>query len=277
MLCSISRIVFLVIYSTFALSFEQDTTLPRGFINNLEANYQSPTGRGHATAVSLAGFGNYESPNFEVDNAGGVLIFTVEDNSFEIDLSSLSGKDVDRLSIQAMNYIYNQEKLQASFNSFSANSQDFASQVNHLQLSCLKSKDLSNPLDDLLISCLSQAGLRVQRLNFRGSSAIFSDLVENSFTTEEVEIEKLEVSVNNSRLKAKFKGNISKGITVKIEGSTSYSTTDKKITLRIDKAKAGFINIRNNLFDEFKKMENENIEVRKPYIFITIPEETELY
>jgi hypothetical protein len=72
---------------------------------------------------------------------------------------------------------------------------------------------------------------------------------------------KLDLSAEiKAQISGKAKGN----------GNVSYDQNAKKLTIKISEIKFGFLNVTNQVFDELKKQEGEQLKVSKPYVYYSL-------
>lgn len=252
---------------------QDNPTLPKGSINNLNAKYISPRGNGTAKQINLEDFGNYSNANLEVENYNGILMFSVEDKSFELDLSMLGINDAEKINLSALNFSNANNKIGLNFGSAAANDPEFNLGVNNGSISCIRTQTFEDIKDDLLAACLKNGNFSLGRFNMRSLDSQFYNILDESPLGSDMSLESIKLNISNHRMKGELKGNVTKGVTVKIEGASWYNPNNNEVKIKIDKAKAGWLNVKGTIFKELGKIQSENLRVNEPYIFFYLKDE----
>lgn len=122
------------------------------------------------------------------------------------------------------------------------------------------------PLDN----CLKKGSLKVSEMSM-GTAALVTQVLSfvnvNAASTTVANLN-LNFSGNDFTLEAKAKLSIS--VNIKGEGRVEYlpAGSDYNLKIRIDKLKASFLNIKDDLFKELEKSEDEKLKVESPYIYV---------
>jgi hypothetical protein len=263
------KALLLAAMTTSILGFESGK-LPTGSIKNLTSNYVSPRGNGNAQYINLSEFGEYTDAALEVENYNGLLMFMLDDKNFEIDISMLGVTDADKIDLKAMSFNHNENEIKLSASSLKANDPDFNASISSPSINCRKSAEYDDVKDQILSACLTTGYLSLGRINFQNNKSHFYNLVDEGTLGSSFKLDYLKLNINRNSFKGEFKGDVSKGIKVKMEGNTWYNPESNVVKIKIDKAKAGFINIKNTIFKELKNNESDKLRVDKPYIFISL-------
>lgn len=267
----------LLMTSTMPVFAQEDKPLfPIGNITTLNAEYVSPQGTGTVNAISIQGFGDFSNPQLEVENYNGILMFTVDNDSFELDLSTLQIQDADKIKIDNLNYTNNDTSLGLNLSNISASGEGFSTSLSNTKVECQKAAREGKEYEQLLQNCFNFLSLNVDRARFKSSKRSFYNLT-NEYETlgDAVQIDELKLDIRNGKFNGRLKGNISKGVTVKFEGRASYDMSNRIVNIKISKAKAGLFNVRGTIFKELEEFESDTIEVDEPNIYIIIPEDQE--
>lgn len=253
--------------------------LPKGKLDNLNANYRSPAGTGKADYINFQDFGEYRSADLEVENYNGLLIFNLrddnEDKSFELDLSTFGITDADVINLSRLNFSNTEKNINLNISSANAQAQDASTSFNNGRISCTRDKVHSDITDDLLSACLKNASLSVNNMRLNSGKSEFVSFVPSEFGEidilgSSIKIDNLSINIGGHNFKGQVKGDVTKGMKVKFEGQTHYFIDKKQIRVKLTKAKAGFINVKKTLFKELKKAQSETLTVREPYIYIQL-------
>ena len=266
-----SKSIFLVGLMSFQLYANE--TLPTGYIENLNAAYNTPKGSASADVVNIEGFGNYVRPQMDVENYKGLLIFSFEDKQFELDISMLGITDAERIDVGSLEFGNDDAKINLSLDGADAFDPTFRINIRNAFIECLRSDQYEDIKDDLLSACLSNSKISLGEAYFMSEDSEFYSLYdEYEIMGDTFDLQDLDVNVRNGKLKAEFRSSLSKGIKVKIEAETSYDTQNKRVVINLRKAKASFLNIKNTIFNELEKMDTEGLEVQRPYIYFNFSE-----
>lgn len=247
--------------------------LPVGKIQNLNANYRSPAGTGKVQYINLSDFGEYSNADVEVENYNGLLQFSIADKQFELDLSMLGITDAEEINFSNLNFLNETSQINLSISK--ANAKDSEKDLNMdfsgASVTCKRKVKYDDIKTDLLKNCLDNSNISLSKLNLNKSSFQMKSLVSDDFEIQGgFDLSSFKIDVFNNKFKAETKSSISSGLTIKLEGTSVYKVDESIIEIRIDKAKAGILNIKSKLFDALKDMESESISVREPFIYIDL-------
>ncbi|WP_157680509.1 hypothetical protein [Bacteriovorax sp. Seq25_V] len=256
----------LILFHLFAYA-----ELPNGQIQALNANYNSPTGTGTAKYINIDEFGEYRNPQLEVENYNGTLMFSIEDKSFELDLSMLGVSDAQTIGLNNLNFSNNSKNIALNFSSAKALDDDFSFSVSNPSVDCTRTGIFDDIKTDLLSNCLKYSKLRISRLDFRSDTSEFTNLItEEEITSSKIDLSDFKLDINSGKFKGEVKSSMSQGLTIKVEGLSQFKVESNQIEIKLDKAKAGIFNIKSKIFDELEKMDSDTISVREPYITIQL-------
>lgn len=245
--------------------------LPKGEITSLNANYNSPEGTGKATYINIEDFGEYRNQDLFVENQNGLLRFIVDDKNFELDLSMLGINDAEKINLNTVNFKNNDAQILLNASKANATDPDFKLDINGAAITCNKTMSNEDIKKELLGNCLKYSKISLNKLNFNKENLNLESLVsEEVINGDSFDLSALKIDITNGVLKAEMKSSISQGITLKLEGRTSYQLENNLVEIRIDKAKAGILNIKGKLFEALEKMDSETISVSEPYIRIQL-------
>ncbi len=266
-----SKSIFLVsLLSTFAIANE---SLPKGYIQELNARYDSPSGLASASKVQIEDFGDYTNPKMEVENYNGLLVFLFEDKQFELDISMLGITDAEQIDVADLNFTNNDVEIDLSVEGADAFDPTFRTNVRDAKFNCLRESQYEDIKDDLLSACLSNSDITLNQAYFKSETSEFYSVLNNEeILGDAFDLEDLVIRINEGELKAQFKSSLSKGVKIKIEAETSYDIQNKRVVVNLKKAKASFFNIKGTIFKELESMQVEGLEVDRPYIYFSFEE-----
>ena len=107
-------------------------------------------------------------------------------------------------------------------------------------------------VSEYLNSCLNNKG----HISFSG--------LENISNGTKTEIGEFSLSTHNGKIRFSIKAS------AKVKGKGEISYKDNQVIIKITEAKSGPFSVRKRFFQELSKLESENIEVRRPYIKISL-------
>ena len=243
-------------------------TLPNGYIENLNAAYDTPKGSAKADKVKIEDFGDYTNPVMEVENYNGLLIFSLEDQQFELDISMLGITDAKRIDVAELNFNNSDSRIELGLIGADAFDDSFQTNIRNAFINCMRDQRHSDIKDDLLSACLTHSDINIKRAYFKSEDSEFHSLIDRQeILGDAFDLDNLEIKVRNNELRAEFKSSISKGVKVKLEAETHYDLENKRVVVHLKKAKASFFNIKNTIFNALEDIDTEGLEVDRPYIY----------
>ena len=223
--------------------------LPTLQVENFSASYNSP--EGHARAdVFVYEQTDFGSPvDFEFYQQAGEFVLSSSEEEFRVgglpqevyDWKSVELERVD-ISSSADKFTFDSKRIDYVTHEGERGS------ISQVQLDC-ESAGKSDVADSFLQLCLNQ------KMYFY-IPFISAAPVDN-----------INIWANKNVLRFSLKN----GVWIKGDGAIFYDEDQKLVRIRIDKAKAGFLNVTGKLFAELKKLEGETMTVKRPWIEIPIP------
>lgn len=255
-------------------------------VTNFNGQYNTPQGSGKADTFSIPiDSSKVDALNVQIEIFKGNENFqiSVDENEYLwedvpstlLEMESLNWYDID-FNTDTQRVSFNIERLQGITSDKRLNLSKLSSNCQHTR------SQLSGFLDNLLESCLNgTARLRINSFQNEDKS-LFSD---NSQLTRFIhilqglqvktpepqqELEDIELDIQNNSFEARLKTKIVFNTTVKAEGKSYYDSDEKVIRLRIDKAKAGFINVKDKIFEELEKNQGPKLRVERPWVYLKV-------
>tara|TARA_B100001971_G_C18268046_1_gene596600 strand:- start:33062 stop:33775 length:714 start_codon:yes stop_codon:yes gene_type:complete len=220
--------------------------IPNVKIENFKADYTSPSGQGSADTF-LYDNEDY-GKNFSVELQSGSLILNTENGDFSLDslpaqVSEWKNLKVEKVDLNASDKSISLRSERIEY----TNGEDKDGYISGISLDCeLNQKTM---LDSALDMCLNKK--MTFYLPFVGGMSINN----------------INIWTDNNKLNFSLKN----GVWIKGYGGIFYDEDQRKIRIRIDKAKTGFINVTGKVFSELKAMENEFVSVNRPWVEISLP------
>ncbi|PIP90494.1 MAG: hypothetical protein COW01_10340 [Bdellovibrionales bacterium CG12_big_fil_rev_8_21_14_0_65_38_15] len=244
----------------------------------------------YASTLNVTGFsGSYEAPNgsgvadnFEVpfknkqvqitiEAAGEGYVLTAGDNQWEWANPSDWVKDLKTAEWSGVDVVVGATSQRAAIGNLTGVHEDKLITIEGLSAQC-------SGAAELIESCLNGDGsVSLSKLVYQSAlrsdqlSSIIRAIVkalELSGRGDDTTVESLQLNISNNKFKGSVKVNVGVSATVKFEGLVQYSKAEKKTSIRLDKAKASFLDVRGKIFDELEEAQSETFIVERPWIYI---------
>jgi len=255
------------------LSTQVGAQVSTAVIKNFNFNYRAPTGEGVAESFSYQKAVR-EAQVVRAERVGDefrILLEGAEDRELNWkgapDL--IIGADVIKLSAFNLNYAGSLELTAVSgFFQSPLRILSFKS----LSLSCDRNYVLGEATQQLITGCFQKLQFRASAFNSEGEG--FDQAVMKALDQGHNELLAklgaknidLKISSGKFNLSADVQAQVSG--TVKSKGVMTFEAPLKKVTVKIDEVKFGFLNVTSKVFDELKKQESDSVKVSKPYVYI---------
>jgi hypothetical protein len=224
---------------------------PESNIQEFQGSYNSPSGTAKANRFSFTGVDFGENPEFSVEKQAGVFFLETPNESLQIEGLPEMISELQELRWNGVSLKTVPGSIDLDLLNITGSAPDNSLLINDLKLDCQHGVVQGELMEEILDSCLNTNGVFTLKL------------VKTTKEGKTDKIENIWLSTKDTKMSFKLKA---AGATIKGRGATFYEANTVKI--RIDKAKAGFFNVRGKLFKELKKMESENISVNLPWIEI---------
>ena len=258
---------------TLLLSTQAFGQVQKVEIKNFNFNYRAPTGEGLADKFSYQK-AVQEAQVVKVERIGEefkILLEGTENRELHWkgapDL--VLGADVIKLSSFNLDY--------GSALNVTAASGYFQSPLrilsfNNLNLVCDRTYVLEEGFEQLISGCFQRLQFKASAFNSEGEG--FDQAIMKAFDEGHNELlakmgarnVDLKISSGKFNLSANVQAQVSGN--VKSKGEMKFEASLKKITVKIDEVKFGFLNVTSKVFDELKKQETDSLKVSKPYVYI---------
>lgn len=135
-----------------------------------------------------------------------------------------------------------------------------------LNLNCKTPTAILRPLEN----CLQTGSLKISSFQMAQANALLQTLSSIGTEGTNASFKNLVLTFKNGSFDLELKASLSVSVNVKGEGKVEYlpKGQDFDLKIKIDKLKASFLNIRDDLFKELKKSESEKLKIQEPYIYI---------
>ncbi len=244
----------------------------------------------YAASINVTGFsGSYDAPNgsgvadnFQVpfknnrveiliESLGEGYVLTAGDQQWEWAEPSDWVKDLKTAEWSGVDVVVNPTSQRAAISRLNGIHEDKMVLIEGLSAQC-------SGAAELIESCLNGAGsVSFSKLVYQSArrsdqvSSIIRAIVKALDLTgraDDTTVESLNLNISNNKFKGSVKVNVGISATVKFEGLVQYSKDEKKTSIRLDKAKASFLDVRGKIFDELEEIQSESFVVERPWIYI---------
>ncbi len=122
-----------------------------------------------------------------------------------------------------------------------------------------------------LENCLQTGTLKISNFQMSQANMFTQTLNVIDASATDASFKNMNLTFKNGSFDLELKASLSVTVTIKGEGKVEYlpAGQDFDLRIRIDKLKASFLNIKDDLFKELKKNESESLKVQDPYIYIS--------
>lgn len=236
------------------LSTQVFAQFPIANIEKFSGNYRDPSGSATASDFLFDNIDFGQNPTFSVERQAGLINLRTNAQEFTWENPPAMINDLSDLNWDSITLNSTPESFSLEIPSFNGSSVDANFSTTNLSLKCDHAgTNLGDLTSELLDACLNNSS------EFYTSYISFSNNKGTSLSG-------LGLYVNKNYLNF----NVKVGVNVKGNGQIWYDHSKKQIKIRIDRAKAGFINVRGKLFDELRALESEKIRVNEPWVEIDL-------
>ena len=128
-------------------------------------------------------------------------------------------------------------------------------------------------MDQLISGCVQKMTLKSSKFQQQDVQKVFQGILMETFSKAidaDLGVNSLDLKTNAGKydLSAEVKAQISGK--VKSNGQMSYDAASGKLSVKISEVKFGFLNITGKVFDELKKNESASMQVKEPYVHLTV-------
>lgn len=254
-------------------------------LTQLSGSYQDPSGQARASLVSLPDWGSFPNLNLEIHKVDEGYLFSAPEVQYVwLDPPSFMN-DLISANWEGIQLYKNDSQIELSGQRLETAGADDALNLRNLALRCsLPAHTPDGVQEALLEGCLNRRGDLSAKLfeltSFKTdgplklffqsfSKALLGGPIKPSSTDR---YENVELSINGDNFEGQVTTKVVINATVKMNGKVYYEADQERVRVRIDRARAGFLNVLNMLFDELKAIESEKIRVEKPWITFDLSE-----
>lgn len=233
---------------------------------NLNISNQSITGKANRVKTPTVDEANADI-NGSVSEGNLILNFNETELIIENVGSFFDG--LENGTVKNLSYENGQNSTRLEFTEVNGTTTENQMRVKNAKANChINPNKFQDYKEFLLNTCLTNATINVSEI-FQAKNNIIHKILGMKGSGD-IKLTSLNAQVSNHNLRLKVKVHSSLTVTAKIEGKTEYDAANKRIVVRIDKAKASFFDIKGKLFDELEQMKNEDLTVNRPYVYYKV-------
>lgn len=268
-------------------------------IQNFNADYKSPEGQASATIFDVP---PVKKPQSEDEDLIQMRFFQREnDYVFEYQGEEFVWKNppkdiyqVDSFKIEKFNMKSGGNKIELDLEKLDLISQKSQTYLRTLNGNCQENPGSTLPEEKVLDSCTTNASINFSLLYLKDSSLVeerevqapekllnlFGLVIKKSLfkqnpisqeaITSTTEIKNFALRVKDHNFNAQMQASIGISAKVTMEGVIEYNTGNKQLKIRLDKAKASFLNIKEKIFSSIEDAKSPQVEVKRPYIYVNL-------
>lgn len=246
--------------------------------------FRWPYGEGKAYTLKLGppffGVNNLAEQDFKIEQKSNVLKVFNDRFSYSAKIKDMPINEETHISWKNLNL--DEENLKLALGHFSFETKNSQAWIYGVNLNCRKSTTFfSREINQIISDCLSFADISVdgiRKLSYGptdGLESILNAVLSEHFSNNqegETKITDMSGRVRGNQFDMYMTTHLDMSVKINIKGQITQDLDKNEIIVNIKKAKAGFFNIRDKLFREFAKIQNNRIIVRSPYIYIKLGE-----
>ncbi|WP_417336245.1 hypothetical protein [Halobacteriovorax marinus] len=243
-------------------------------VSNFTGSYKKPDGSATASKLTIPN-ALTSKINIELRGVEDGYILQYLDKEYHFKNPPSFINDIETGSWNNINYSTISKSLNTGLTSFHSEFAGESLQIKKFQGKCNFNRAHNESYGlQVLDACLTNSSFSISYLLSSKVNKLYDILLDLPGFEG---INASEVSLSNANLNIKknsfsFKGKVNMGISanVTIAGKSEYDIKENRVVIKVDKAKASFINIKNKLFQELEKSETETLKVDNPYIYILL-------
>jgi hypothetical protein len=251
-------------------------------MTDFSGNYNSPQGQGNVKQFSLADGPTLRDTDVTIQLEETNLLLIVGEDEFSWNDISGDANELKSANWSNLNLNSLETSFQASAQSLQSLSTDSGLNLNQFNIECslgAKAPEIHS-VDHLLNGCLNRQAnldLNLVEINDISGESLVSDLMQTlnvgfPSTLSTSKFENISLAINNNDFSAAVTTKVVINATVRMSGKTYYDIEKEQVRIRIDRARAGFLNVLGRLFDELDKIESESVKVERPWVIIDLAE-----
>lgn len=271
----------LLLWSIYFFTTPTIAELPQIHIDNFRGEFSSPSGRGLANRFDLPA--PEKNAEILIEKTENGYTLATSDNLYEWSDVPSTLLDLYQASWSAINLRSQPQRFETSAAQITLNSEKENLLLRNLSLDCrLTNRAHPEFTQTLLEACLNGQGSAKLRLFQKvdkslNSSSLFTDLLMAVTPYEiapqsDTTIDNVDIKINRQAIEASLTTKVVFNTTIKLNGMIYYENDQKRIRLRIDRARAGILNVLSQIFEQLEKNQSETLIVQRPWVTIILEE-----
>lgn len=265
---------------TFGSAWAQG--IPALEISGLRGHYQGDRGTAYADKWQVPQVPSSTQVSFELFKENTQFRFTGLDSDF-------IWEDVPEFLLELEEMRWSQVSAKSGGNSLEAVVYDFFGRhpqhtlvLKGMGLNCHNNS--KSTLVPIIESCLAKGRLGFSLLETKSQSNFqyelqnllpYANKEASPNAQSELKLENLDFKITQGSFSLAVRAYLDITLNLKANGHIKFragnSPTSGELEVRIDKVKAGFLNVTGKVFDELEKINDPNIRVARPFVTITFP------
>lgn len=240
-------------------------------VKDFNFTYKNPSGTGTAASFQRSQFID-QKISVHVQKVATDFVLNVsgaENQEFILENAPSFMTEADTMKVTGFNLDFSQQ-LKMNLSSASFNSYSDSLTLTGVTLDCARHSGQSEVMDEIIGGCFKSMSFKSSQFSSENSAEVLMNAFIDKAPQGAIGINGLDLKITNGNyaLSANVKADVSGK--VRSSGTLSYNQGTGVVTLKISEVKFSILNVTGKVFDELKKMENENITVNRPYVYIKV-------
>lgn len=242
-------------------------------VKNFNFTYKNPHGEGVAASFSRSKINEEVRVSVDkIDKDFRLQVNGAETQDFTFKDAPAFMTEADTMTVSGFNLDLSQ-RLTMSLASGRFNSPEDSLKLDGVTLDCNRDAKHTEAMDQLISGCVQKMTLKSSKFQQQDVQKVFQGILMETFSKAidaDLGVNSLDLKTNAGKydLSAEVKAQISGK--VKSNGQMSYDAASGKLSVKISEVKFGFLNITGKVFDELKKNESASMQVKEPYVHLTV-------
>ncbi len=257
-----------ILMADFALAAPVATNVS---VKDFNFTYKNPHGSGTAASFGRSSLID-QKLSVSVQKVATDFVLNVsgaENEEFVLENAPSIMTEADTMNINGFNLDFSKQ-LKMSLSSASFNSYSDSISLSGVTLDCARNSTMSEVMDEIISGCFKSMVFKSSQFSSQNSAEVLMNALVDKAVQGAVGISALDLKITNGNyaLSANVKADVSGK--VKSSGTMAYNASTGLVTLKIQEVRFSILNVTGKVFEELKKMENENIKVNQPYVYIKV-------
>ncbi len=236
--------------------------LPLIDIQDLNGRYTHPAGSATASFWKVPDSAPLQNAQFSVFQEQDLFVFEGDAGLYELKGLPDSIVKMNSLNWKGSSFKSEASGLNLGIDSLTGSDESGLLLIKKFNFSCSGSSSRAETRDALFDVCLRNSLLK---------SALF-DIYETDRSNTRTTLENLSMTVKNGKFNLSVRAKFDITANIKANGKIDYLKTNSgaELRIRLDKAKASFLNVTKKVFEAIEKEAAEGVRVERPYIIVEL-------